>query len=199
MQRAFKGPLRINVLRAEGLRKTSMFGKQDPYVKLSLNKVVEATRVAKGGGSDPRWGQQCVFVLQGLADEKVVSFTVFDKSTLGDDVIGVAALSVQELVRMAASGSERVALLTHGRKAAGKLYLSVSFDPTLLPDAYHLVSKHRTPVARNGGTAPQFNQQVTFDGLSSEIGVHCTVFCKRVMGAGKQSGASLSSALPCVG
>jgi len=93
------GPLTITVHGCIGLKDVQTFGKQDPLCKLHYAKEKFQTKVHDDGGKNPVWEQSFIFNLDGSEDS--VHFSVLNKNTVSDDVIGRADVPVDRLTKNA--------------------------------------------------------------------------------------------------
>lgn len=52
------GDLHVQLVKAEGLRDTALFGVQDPYVLVRFGQAVLKSRTDKDGGTNPVWNER---------------------------------------------------------------------------------------------------------------------------------------------
>ncbi|KAJ2956079.1 hypothetical protein NQZ79_g8012 [Umbelopsis isabellina] len=100
MLNANQGPtLTINAVAGRNLLDKDIVGKQDPYAQFSLDptnpKAFQKTFTHKDAGKNANWNQSFVFPLHGESDLFV---EVFDEDPTADEVIGFAAIPINQIV-----------------------------------------------------------------------------------------------------
>ena len=91
--------IRLNIHRARGIRSVTSYGQQDPYVRVVLKPAPEGgaeaevrSKVAAGGGEDPRWGELVRLKLPPSSaatyTPTALLFEVWHDATFGDELIG---------------------------------------------------------------------------------------------------------------
>ncbi|KAF9918172.1 hypothetical protein BX616_010044, partial [Lobosporangium transversale] len=97
--------LAITVHSATFLKDVEAFGKQDPYLRLSLDldnaKSFQKTFVHKNAGKNPVWNQSFTLPLNG---ESELYIEIMDEETTADAVIAYAAIPINQVIH-AAGGS----------------------------------------------------------------------------------------------
>jgi len=77
------GQLKVSVVRGSGLKAgQSMYGKADPYAKLTLGSQVYSSTPHVGGGKDPVWNAEHTFE---VSTEKELLIELYDKEHVGND------------------------------------------------------------------------------------------------------------------
>ncbi len=71
-------------------RDVEVFGKQDPYVKISYLGSEQRTRIHENAGKAPVWNQTFNFQIASVADD--FKFEVKDNDTFGATLIGAATI-----------------------------------------------------------------------------------------------------------
>mgnify|MGYP000936348528 CR=1 FL=1 len=88
--------IHIEVIEATLTHDTEMFGKMDPFVKLTSGHLGLSTKVCQNGGKKPKWNQTLHVDPYYLDDE--VKFTVFDQDLNKKDLVGFAKVLKTELM-----------------------------------------------------------------------------------------------------
>ena len=78
--------LTLVIVKAELKHDTEMFGKMDPFVKLTSEHLKLQTKVHENGGKKPVWDQPFNIDPDYLGDE--VKFWVLDQDLASQDIIG---------------------------------------------------------------------------------------------------------------
>ena len=92
---ATSGLLQVNVKEARLTRDTEMFGKMDPYVRVTNRMQVVCTSVQKSAGKDPQWHETLDLDVKYIGDDLL--FEVIDKEMVNDDMIGSASIKISSL------------------------------------------------------------------------------------------------------
>lgn len=128
------GTLTIRCLAAKQLRSVDAIGRQDPYVKFTLEgratKMIMKTKTDTDGGREPEWENE-VFQFQ-VVDQYNILVEVWDEDSVGnDDLIGAATVSLLPTYRYGYVDSW-LNLWVKGKfgnkDPAGQLHLEVSFE-----------------------------------------------------------------------
>ncbi|KAE8909194.1 hypothetical protein PF005_g6158 [Phytophthora fragariae] len=128
------GVLTVTCHSAKQLRSVDAIGRQDPYVKLTLDgratQMVRKTKTDTDGGSEPEWGGQ-VFQFD-IVDQYNLQVEIWDEDSVGaDDLIGAASLSLLPIFRYGYA-DDWLKLWVKGRfgnkDPAGMLRLEMSFE-----------------------------------------------------------------------
>ncbi|KAJ8561662.1 hypothetical protein ON010_g8022 [Phytophthora cinnamomi] len=140
------GVLTVTCHSAKQLRSVDAIGRQDPYVKLTLDgratQMVRKTKTDTDGGSEPEWGGE-VFRFD-VVDQYNLQVEVWDEDSVGaDDLIGAASLSLLPIFRYGYA-DDWLKLWVKGRfgnkDPAGMLRLEMSFEgPTGVAYPQHQV------------------------------------------------------------
>merc|ERR1712055_629563 len=86
------GQLIISVHKAKDIEKKGMFGKADPYVKLTLGKQTTKSETVKNN-YNPEWDFKAIFYVDHNTSDKV-TIEVFDDDFGKDDSLGNASLDI---------------------------------------------------------------------------------------------------------
>ncbi|CEP13274.1 hypothetical protein [Parasitella parasitica] len=123
-----KTSLTINAVSAYELRKVQRIGKQDPFLQFSLDFTNKEgflkTFTHKDGGEKATWNQSFTIELNG---EENLYVEILDKEKTFDEVIGFAAIPINQIVH--ANGSYLNGLFTvfdTKREKAGTVHLQFS-------------------------------------------------------------------------
>uniref|UniRef100_A0A6S8C5R6 Uncharacterized protein n=2 Tax=Aureoumbra lagunensis TaxID=44058 RepID=A0A6S8C5R6_9STRA len=120
------GSLQVNLLRAVGLKAgQSMYGKADPYTKLTVGTQVFSSNPHIGGGKDPIWNAEHVFE---ISTEKEMLVEIFDKETVGSDkFMGQANVNIVDWI---AAGSFKgdLELRDKSDRPVGRLQMAATFS-----------------------------------------------------------------------
>uniref|UniRef100_H3HB88 Uncharacterized protein n=1 Tax=Phytophthora ramorum TaxID=164328 RepID=H3HB88_PHYRM len=128
------GVLTVTCHAAKQLRSVDAIGRQDPYVKLTLDgratQMVRKTKTDTDGGSEPEWsGEPFHF---DVVDQYSLQVEIWDEDSVGaDDLIGAASLSLLPIFRYGYA-DDWLKLWVKGRfgnkDPAGMLRLEMSFE-----------------------------------------------------------------------
>lgn len=128
------GQLTIKCLAGKQLRSVDAIGRQDPYVKFTLEgratKMITKTKTDTDGGREPEWDNE-VFEFQ-VVDQYNIVVEVWDEDSVGnDDLIGAATVSLLPIFRYGYVDNW-FNLWVKGKfgnkDPAGQLHLEVSFE-----------------------------------------------------------------------
>ena len=75
----------VEVEQARKLKNTQTLGTQDPYVKLTLGRTMQKTRVHEDGGKLAVWNQRIIFK---YINEAKILVQCMNSNTLSDSLIG---------------------------------------------------------------------------------------------------------------
>jgi Ca2+-binding EF-hand superfamily protein len=144
------GILTVTCHAAKQLRSVDAIGRQDPYVKLTLDgravQMVRKTKTDTDGGGEPEWGGE-VFRFD-VVDQYNLQVEIWDEDSVGaDDLIGAASLSLLPIFRYGYA-DDWLKLWVKGRfgnkDPAGMLHLEMSFEaPTGIAYPQHQVGMDR--------------------------------------------------------
>ncbi|KAI3832751.1 hypothetical protein MKW98_002297 [Papaver atlanticum] len=99
------GLLEIVLVDAQGLPKSDLIGKMDPYVTIQYKNQNVRSSVAKGQGTNPVWDDKLTLWVEYPEPDGQynVVFKIFDRDTFSrDDLIGETTISVKDLVELGA-------------------------------------------------------------------------------------------------
>lgn len=102
-----------------------MFGKADPYCKLTIGTQENSTKHNAGGGKNPVWNEEFGF---DISNEKDMEVEVLDKETVGNDkFMGRCRVSIVEWI---ASGRFEgdLDLVDKANKPVGRVTVAVRFE-----------------------------------------------------------------------
>ena len=164
-----------------------LFGKQDPYVVISLGASKLRSKTHNNGGKEPVWNQTFSFELNGT--ESTFLAQVSDEDVGEDDLVGTATVRIQDVLK---PGKPEVWInISNNAKNTGQIAFSATFVPfrsgtldlTLLngkdlpnedfgkQDPYvkfYLDGKKikmiaKSKVHKHGGKNPTWNETLTLD------------------------------------
>merc|ERR1711970_1451222 len=87
-----KGQIVITVFKAKDIEKKGMFGKADPYIKMTLGKQKAKSLTVKNN-HNPEWNLKATFDVDHNTTEKV-SIAIFDEDFGKDDSLGSTSLDI---------------------------------------------------------------------------------------------------------
>ena len=97
----------------------------DPYVKVHVGSTTEKTKTCSSGGKFPSWSDSLTFR---RTAEDIITFEVWDKDTLKDDLVGQGALALSTVFNSNNKFNGWVDL-TYKGKPAGKILIDAQFFP----------------------------------------------------------------------
>ena len=112
------GVLHLVVTEAKLTRDTEMFGKMDPYAKITVNGTTYKTKVLDGAGKNPKWNQ--AFDIAFSSPNDAVTFAVMDEDVTSDDKVGEVKTTIGQLL-----ASRSLAIL-HKNKSSGEVFFEGS-------------------------------------------------------------------------
>jgi len=120
------GQLMVKVVKGVDLKGgQTMFGKADPYAKVSIGQQTFATKPIVGGGKNPVWDAELSFEIK---TEKEMVLEVLSKEEVGNDkFLGRATVSILDWIATGAFDGD-IDVLDQSDKNVGKVTLSVKFD-----------------------------------------------------------------------
>ncbi len=121
------GRLNIKCINADLKRDTELFGKMDPYVKITIGSQTKKTRTHNSGGKHPRWEETLNFYLN---KEEEMRIAVYDKDMTKDDLVGETIYFLDD-VRAKRKYKEALKLAYKG-KDAGTLSLEFDFQSDVI-------------------------------------------------------------------
>jgi len=102
-----------------------MFGKADPYAKITIGAQQFTTKPHSGGGKNPEWNEDFVF---DISSEKEAEIEVMDKDTVGNDkFMGRCQVNLMDWISNG-SFDGTLELVDKVGKPVGSLTVSVKFD-----------------------------------------------------------------------
>ena len=96
------GDLEFSITEGKLIRDIELFGKQDPYCKITFKGKEEQTEVASNAGKTPKWTKTFRITVKDLNDDLLIE--VFDKGMASDDLIGFCNIKVSSLIINAEPG-----------------------------------------------------------------------------------------------
>ncbi|MED6158435.1 hypothetical protein PIB30_032759 [Stylosanthes scabra] len=122
-----RGTLEVILVSAKDLKDADFLGKMDPYVILTYRAQENRSRVAKGGGSNPRWNESFLFTVSDNVAE--LNLRIMDKDTFTkDDFVGEARIPL-EPVFAAGSIPETSYNVVKKQNYCGEIRLALTFNP----------------------------------------------------------------------
>ncbi|KAJ8603720.1 hypothetical protein CTAYLR_000215 [Chrysophaeum taylorii] len=120
------GQLNVNVLRGVALKAgQSMYGKADPYVKLTVGTQVFSSNPHAGGGKDPVWNAEHIFE---ISTEKEMLMEIYDKESVGNDkYMGHARVGIVDWIA-AGKFSGDIEITDKSERPVGKVSVSATFS-----------------------------------------------------------------------
>merc|ERR1719326_1908892 len=120
------GQLTIRCVKGVDLKAgQGMFGKADPYCKITIGTQEFSTRPHQGGGKNPVWNEEHTF---DISVEKEMEMEVLDKETVGNDkFMGRTKVSIMDWIAKQQFEGD-VEIMDKSDKPVGKCTLSVKFD-----------------------------------------------------------------------
>merc|ERR1711872_1171993 len=89
------GQVKITVFKAKGIEKKGMFGKADPYVKLTLDNQKAKSATVKNN-HNPEWNFEAIFNISDKTSQNL-NLAVFDDDIGKDDSLGSAVIDLRKL------------------------------------------------------------------------------------------------------
>ncbi len=145
--------LTVRPLNAQLTRDTEMFGKMDPYVKITHGNTVVKSQVNEDGGKTPKWNDS---LQMPFYNNQNIVIEVYDKEKVGTDkIIGDGILMADQVIQQP-NGHFQISL-THDRKSTGTINVSVQLIGQ--PQKYVPGLGHGVPANQNQNQfQPGFNQ-----------------------------------------
>merc|ERR1711915_745960 len=89
------GQVKITVFKANDIEKKGMFGRADPYVKLTLNNQKAKSATVKNN-HNPVWNFEAIFNISDKTSENL-NLAIFDDDIGKDDSLGSAVIDLRKL------------------------------------------------------------------------------------------------------
>ena len=89
------GQVKITVFKAKDIEKKGMFGKADPYVKLTLDNQKAKSATVKNN-HNPEWNFEAIFNISDKTSQNL-NLAVFDDDIGKDDSLGSAVIDLRKL------------------------------------------------------------------------------------------------------
>ena len=124
--------LTLVIVKAELKHDTEMFGKMDPFVKLTSEHLKLQTKVHENGGKKPVWDQPFNIDPDYLGDE--VKFWVLDQDLASQDIIGHCTIKKEELILEEDTTKELDLVYGAKNKNGGKLYIRFQCKKKVVAD-----------------------------------------------------------------
>ena len=132
----------------------TMFGKADPYAKVSVGQQTFSTKPIVGGGKNPVWDAEFAFEIK---TEKELALEILSKEEVGNDkFLGRATVSISDWIATGQFDGD-IDVVDQAGKSVGKCTLSVKFDrpgAAARPKPAGAAPGAGAPAAR-GGEAPR--------------------------------------------
>eukprot|EP00946_MAST-07B_sp_MAST-7B-sp1_P004817 g4817.t1 len=101
----------FTICEAARLRKTQMFGTQDPFVVVKMkNNPRVKTRVDEDGGTAPSWQQVLPSFTFQPGEDNLVHFEIWNENSLSDTLIGECSARLSKLRQAASTPSQSIVL-----------------------------------------------------------------------------------------
>merc|ERR1711936_158912 len=107
------------------IEKKGMFGKADPYVKLTLGKRETKSATVKNN-HNPEWNLKATFTVDQNTNEKL-TIAVFDEDLGKDDSLGITSLDLSSIQNCRKLENEWIPL---EKCKSGEILLSAEFIPS---------------------------------------------------------------------
>ncbi|KAF0687098.1 hypothetical protein As57867_021111, partial [Aphanomyces stellatus] len=108
--------LNVKVLQAKDLHNAEMFGKQDPFCKVTIGDKTFQTRVHQDGGRNPKWDEAFVFRLPNPHLDQL-TVQIEDSGMIANSIIGTCQLPVS--IWTSGRAVEQWYPVNHGNKQRG--------------------------------------------------------------------------------
>lgn len=130
------GMLTVTLHSARGLRKTQLFGTDDPYVKVRLGKDKQKTPYHTDGGKEPRWEHGLLFAVgpkSEVTPDSCLHVKVCNECGPIDPTMGIREIPLTELTKSTEPQWYILAEPANSKIKAGEILISASFSGTGLP------------------------------------------------------------------
>ena len=111
----------VEVEQAKKLKNTQTLGTQDPYVKLTLGKTMQKTRVHEDGGKIAVWNQRIIFRYNG---ENKLLVQTMNSNTMSDSLIGHVEIPLANL-RSVGTIDQWFQIFDKKRKLSGEVKMKI--------------------------------------------------------------------------
>merc|ERR1712121_571692 len=118
------GKLKIIILKAKDVEKKGMFGKADPYVKLTMGAQKAKSKTVKNN-HNPEWNFPATFDI-GKETSEVLNIEVFDEDIGKDDSLGSTSLEIRTIMEEYVNTIKWIPLKNC---KSGEVLLSAEFIP----------------------------------------------------------------------
>ncbi|KAF0701590.1 Aste57867_7978 [Aphanomyces stellatus] len=151
-----------------------MFGKQDPFCKVTIGDKTFQTRVHQDGGRNPKWDEAFVFRLPNPHMDQL-TVQIEDSGMIANSIIGTCQLPVS--IWTSGRAVEQWYPVNHGNKQRGEILLCVymvAVSATLSSYA-NIVTEHpaeRHEVAPTNAVDENFDLFLTVKGARCWLGQH---------------------------
>eukprot|EP00826_Nyctotherus_ovalis_P055430 TRINITY_DN7358_c0_g1_i2.p3 TRINITY_DN7358_c0_g1~~TRINITY_DN7358_c0_g1_i2.p3 ORF type:complete len:129 (+),score=46.59 TRINITY_DN7358_c0_g1_i2:149-535(+) len=126
MQFCQTGKLIVKPTRANLTRKTDLFGKMDPYVKIEMGSQNARTKAHDNAGKQPSWFDVFEF---NRTNEDVINFSLYDDDIGKDELIGSGSIHLASICVPGGKNFSDSINLKYKDENAGELYLEIQFYP----------------------------------------------------------------------
>merc|ERR1712121_282002 len=118
------GKIKIIILKAKDIEKKGMFGKADPYVKLTMGAQKAKSKTVKNN-HNPEWNFPATFDI-GKETSEVLNIEVFDEDIGKDDSLGSTSLDIRTIMEEYVNTNKWIPLKNC---KSGEVLLSAEFIP----------------------------------------------------------------------
>merc|ERR1711915_1015845 len=118
------GQVKITVFKAKGIEKKGMFGKADPYVKLTLDNQMAKSATVKNN-HNPEWNFEAIFNISDKTSQNL-NLAVFDDDIGKDDSLGSAVIDMRKLQEQQLLLNQWITL---DKCKSGEVLVSAEFIP----------------------------------------------------------------------
>ena len=121
--------VQLTIIEAARLRKTQIFGKQDPFVVVKMKGNHRCkTRVDEDGGAFPTWQQRLPDFKFQPGDDVLIDFEIWNQNSMSDTLIGESRVRLSQL-RRAPNGTMSLNVLYKGKPYGSSiLKVQAKFD-----------------------------------------------------------------------
>ncbi|KAF9900363.1 hypothetical protein BX616_002612 [Lobosporangium transversale] len=122
--------IHIKVHSAEGLRDVENFGKNDPYLQVSLDfekkNSFKKTSVKKNAGKNPEWNEEIILNDYEPNEHHYLYVEILDQEKLADAVIGYGAIPLRQVISAGGSYRGKFEVYDDESKPHGAVSLTIS-------------------------------------------------------------------------
>eukprot|EP00197_Chlamydomonas_leiostraca_P007216 CAMPEP_0202865554 /NCGR_PEP_ID=MMETSP1391-20130828/6227_1 /ASSEMBLY_ACC=CAM_ASM_000867 /TAXON_ID=1034604 /ORGANISM="Chlamydomonas leiostraca, Strain SAG 11-49" /LENGTH=341 /DNA_ID=CAMNT_0049545413 /DNA_START=102 /DNA_END=1127 /DNA_ORIENTATION=- len=133
------GVLTVQLLFAKDLKDGDLFGKQDPYAKLTVGNQTFRSKTHNRGGKNPVWNETFRFT---VINENTLEVTVWDEDMVSDDKIGWCNIDLAKVRTTRKEHLQQAVMRPKSGKQQGFISMELAFEPN-------------SALAKPGAGAPQ--------------------------------------------